>query len=148
MAKGRGTKAAMSAAVIVHSLDHALCAARAAMEVGRGLDLLSGPGAGAYAGAGWWAAIATETGSAFPDLVARFILDCGDDAGAAMAALRGGIGHLAFDGPPALARRVADMAAQSGAEIVDIARPTLDLGGLSRGADIAAACREWLDANG
>jgi len=135
------------AAVIVHSLDQARTAARMAAAGGRDLDLRSGPGAGAYAGGGWWTALVAQVAAEFPGLALRGVLDCDDDAGAAMAALRAGVIHLAFAGPPALRRRVADLAAQSGAEIVDIGEPALDLGGLAPGADLAAACREWLDAN-
>lgn len=139
-------RAPAPAAVIVHSCLQARVAAQAAARAGRDLDLRSGPGAGAYAGAGWWAALVAEIQAAFPTLAVRGILDCGDDAGAAMAAMRAGVAHLAVAGRPALRRRIADLAAQSRAEIVDIAAPALDLGKLAPGADMDRACREWLDA--
>jgi hypothetical protein len=45
----------------------------------------------------------------------EIVLDCGDDAGLAMAALRTGCRRLAFSGPAAVSQRLAEMAAQLGA---------------------------------
>ncbi len=63
---------------------------------------------------------------------ARFttLLDCGDDAGAAQAAIRAGIEGIVFTGPAEIAGRLADIAGRKGARLVT-ARPAalLDLGG-------------------
>jgi hypothetical protein len=57
------------------------------------------------------------------------LLDCGDDAGAAQAAIRAGIEGVIFTGRADVAERLADIAAQAGARLLT-ARPhaTLDLG--------------------
>ena len=60
-------------AVIIHGLDHA----RMALAPGLPVTLLSAPGAGVYAGAGWWRALMLALCPADPD-----ILDCGSAAGA------------------------------------------------------------------
>src|ERR1044071_5470590 len=59
----------------------------------------------------------------------RAILDCGADAGAAMAAIRAGVEAIVFIGRTDVAVRLADIAAQAGARLLT-ARPTaiLDLG--------------------
>ena len=59
---------------------------------------------------------------------ARFsaILDCGDDAGAAQAALRARIAAIVFTGRADVAERLAGIAAAAGTR-VSTARPVADL---------------------
>jgi acyl-CoA reductase-like NAD-dependent aldehyde dehydrogenase len=51
---------------------------------------------------------------------ARFtaILDCGDDAGAAMAAIRAGVEAIVFTGRTDVAERLAAIAAAKGANVL------------------------------
>jgi hypothetical protein len=64
----------------------------------------------AFAGAGYWHALET--------LLARpIVIDCGDDAGLAMAAMREGSRDLLFTGPEVVAVKLAGMAAQLGATL-------------------------------
>jgi hypothetical protein len=46
------------------------------------------------------------------------LIDCGDDAGLVMAALRTGCRRIAFSGRDELGRRLGDMAVQVGATLV------------------------------
>ncbi len=73
---------------------------------------------------------------------ARFsaIFDCGDDGGAAQAALRGGIERIVFTGRPEVAERLADIAAAGGARLLT-ARPTADIDLLSDFFNDAATLR-------
>jgi len=59
----------------------------------------------------------------------RAVLDCGDQAGAALAALRAGAECIVFTGRADVAERLAGIAAQQGARLLT-ARPAhaLDLG--------------------
>ncbi len=100
-------------AVIFHSLADASAAVAAAG--GRPLILLSAPGAAGYAGPDYLKAIADEAlaGSRGADAV----IDCGNEAGVAMAALRGGWKWLVFRGRADVRAKLADMAAQMGARI-------------------------------
>ena len=54
------------------------------------------------------------------------ILDCGDDAGAAQAALRAGIATVVFTGRTDVAERLAAIAAATGARVLST-RPAADL---------------------
>ncbi len=108
-------------AVMVHGLEQA----RAALAPGLPVTLLSGPGAGAYAGVGWWLAlIAHAAGTATPPL---HILDCGEATGRALEALRAGQQRLVLSAPPTLFADIAARAASIGAIVLPAAPASLDL---------------------
>jgi len=127
--------------IIVHSLDQALAAAVAADALAVPLTLRSAPGAAGYAGVGWFAALSSILAEKHPTLSATLILDCADEAGTAMGALRRGIRHIRFTGPPEVAAKLASI----GAILDTDTRPALDLLG---NADPEAACRCWLSGAG
>jgi hypothetical protein len=97
--------------VVVHHLDQARAALAAAAELGCAIELRSAPGAAGYAGVGYLKALGDEVGH-------QLLIDCGDDAGLVMAALRTGCRRIAFSGSAELGRRLADMAEQLGATLV------------------------------
>ena len=104
-------------AVVIHGLDHA----RTALGPGRAVLLLSGAGAGAYAGAMWWremiaAALGTRRE---PDA-----LDCADQAGRALEALTAGCGIVVLRPCPSF-ESVAARA--TGALVLPARPPALDL---------------------
>jgi hypothetical protein len=120
-------------AIVVHSLAHAVAALRAAAEAGRPVLLLSAVDAGLSSGAGWWReviAAARASVPAAPGVVqAEALLDCGDDAGAAQAALRSGVEAIVFSGPVEVAERLADIARRHGRRVLtERPFPALDLG--------------------
>jgi hypothetical protein len=124
--------------VVVHDLEQARAALAAAGELGCAIELRSAPGAAAYAGVGYLKALGEAAGC-------EVLIDCGDDPGIAMAALRAGCRKLAFAGRADVAERLADMAAQSGAVLVSDAVPA-DRLELTPDDDAAHACRAWLRA--
>ena len=126
-------------AVIVHSLAHALAAAEAAQSLGVPVTLRSAPGAAGYAGVGWFAALVAAVSDRFPGTNVTFMLDCADEAGTVMGALRRGIRRVRFLGPPEVAAKLAAM----GAELDPAETSALDLRGMN---DPAAACRKFLAA--
>jgi hypothetical protein len=128
-------------AVTVHGLEDALAAAAAAAALGRPVRLLSAPGAAAYAGAGWFAALVRLARQRQPQAALAATLDCGDRPELVQGALRAGLDDLVFTGPAAVAARLADIAGQRGARLRRRRPPALDLAGV---ADPAAACRGWL----
>lgn len=83
---------------------------RGILEQGAPVTLVSAPGLAAFAGPGYWRAVELE-------LQRSVVLDCGDDAGLVLAALRAGCRDLLFTGPRALADKLADMAAQLGGRL-------------------------------
>src|SRR5882762_2429081 len=114
--------------IVVHSLGHAIAALTAAAKAGCPVVLASAPGAGSYVGPGWFGALVAAAREAVPE--ARFfaLLDCGDDIGAALAAIRSEIEGVVFTGRADVARRLADIARQHSVRLV-LHRPaaTLDL---------------------
>ena len=139
-------------AIIVHDLAQARVAAAVAADLGAALTLATGPGAAAYLGPGWACALLAALGREFPDLEVTLVFDCGDKPGPVLAALRAGLKTLRFTGRKAAARKLAEIAAAQGAEILTGRLRALDLGPVSNGnADgetgAEAACRRWLSAS-
>ena len=108
---------------------HAVAALEAADVASRGIILLSAPDAGIYAGPGWWRALIEAAREAAPGARAEFILDCGDDAGAAQAAVRAGIEAIVFAGRADVTARLTAIAVNAGSRLLT-QRPAaaLDLG--------------------
>jgi hypothetical protein len=96
---------------VVHHFEQAQTALAAAAELGCAIQLRSAPGAAGYAGVGYLKALGDEVGH-------ELLVDCGDDAGLVMAALRTGCRRIAFSGNAELAWRLRDMAEQQGAVLV------------------------------
>ena len=131
----------MARAIIFHSLAHALAALRAAQETGVDMCLVTAPGAARYAGPDHLKKSVDLALAEFEDASPDVLIDYGDDAGPAMSALRSGWKALAFSGEPAVKHRIADMASQCGARLMDRPADALDLLD-ERHPD--AACRRWL----
>lgn len=133
--------------IVIHSLAHAVAALRAAAERGRAITIASAPDAGIYAGPGWFGALLAAAREAVPTARMTALLDCGDDAGAAQAAIRAGIEGIVFTGPADAAARLADIAGQRGASLLTARpEPALDLGGLffADGETLRRCCAEVL----
>jgi len=104
--------------IIIHSLAHAVAALSAAAEAGQPIVLASPPDAGIYAGPGWFREVMRAARQAVPEARCTALLDCGEDAGAAMAAIRAGVEAIVFTGPAGVAARLADIAAQAGIRLL------------------------------
>jgi hypothetical protein len=115
--------------IVVYSLTQAVAALCAATEVGRPVTILSAPNAGIYAGPGWFKALIDTARAAVPAADAVFMLDCGDDAGAAQGAIRARIETVIFTGRADVAERLAAIAEAQGLRLLTT-RPdaSLDLG--------------------
>ena len=109
--------------IVIHSLDHARAALAAAAARGKDVTLASAPGAALQAGPGWFKAVIDEARAAFPQVAVTAILDCSDQPGAALAALRLGLVNLRFHGAAELQEKLAGM----GAILAPPAEATLDL---------------------
>ena len=135
----------MRPTILFHSLEHARAALAVASDLGRPIILRSAPGAAAYAGAGYLKAIVDEAAAAYPAADVAAQIDCGEDPGTALGALRAGWPAVVFSGDVELHAKLADIAAQCGAEALSGGAdgPLLDL--LDR-ADPEAACRDFLAA--
>jgi len=79
--------------------------------------LVSAPGAVRSGGAGWWRALIAQADAAVSDVQASSVLDCADEPGMALAAIREGVEAIAIVAPEATYERLADIARQSGVAI-------------------------------
>ena len=107
-----------SAVIVIYSLAHAVAALSAAAEAGRPIVIASAADAGIYAGPGWFREVLHAAHEAVPMAQFSSLFDCGDDAGAAMAALRAGLEAIVFTGPAEVAVRLNDILAQAGARLI------------------------------
>jgi hypothetical protein len=115
--------------IIVHSLGHAVAALTAAAKAGRAVVLASAPGAGSYVGPGWFGALVDAAREAVPEARFSALLDCGDDVGAALAAIRSEVEGTVFTGRADVGRRLGDIARRHGVRFVtDRPAAALDLG--------------------
>jgi hypothetical protein len=97
--------------MVVHHLEQARAALAAAAEACCLIQLRSAAGAAGYAGVGYLKALGEQAGQ-------ELVIDCGDDAGLVMAALRTGCRRLVFAGSEEMRRRLGEMAEQLGAELI------------------------------
>ena len=72
--------------------------------------LTSAPDAGGYVGPGWFSALVAAAREAVPDARCSTLLDCGDNVGAALAAIRAEVEGVVFTGRPDAGHRLADIA--------------------------------------
>jgi hypothetical protein len=103
--------------IVVHALEQARAAVAAAAELGVPVTLVSAAGAGGYAGPLWFAALIEAAQHDHPEAAVTAVLDCADEPGTALAALRAGVKHVRFTGPEPVRRRIAEIAAALGAAI-------------------------------
>jgi acyl-CoA reductase-like NAD-dependent aldehyde dehydrogenase len=100
--------------IIIHSLAQAIAALNVAARAGRAIVLTSAPDAGGYVGPGWFGALIAAAREAVPEARFSALLDCGDNVGAALAAIRSEAEGIVFTGRADVAGRLADIARQHG----------------------------------
>ncbi|WP_158046606.1 hypothetical protein [Skermanella pratensis] len=131
-------------AVLVHGIDGLRAALAAAASLGRPLTVVSFPGAAGSAGASWFHALVRAGSAEHPEVPLTAVLDCGEQPGHALAALRVGVGHLLLaDSVPAWPR-VQAIAEAAGATLYGSAGPVFDPRFFR---DPIRECREWLAVN-
>jgi Fructose-bisphosphate aldolase class-II len=97
--------------IVIHALDHAEAALAAAAALRLPVTLASAPGAAAQAGPAWFKALIEAASVRHPDVTVTAILDCGDEPGAVMAALRAGLRELRFSGSDELRTKLRELGA-------------------------------------
>ncbi len=112
--------------VIVYSIDQARAALTAA--AGQPVILMSARGIAGFMGPLWFKALVDTAAAAYADANATAALDCADEAGTALAALRCGFKLVRFTGSEDARARLDSIARQLGATVEgDVAANTLDL---------------------
>ena len=137
--------------IVVHSLAQAIAGLTAAARAGQPVVLASAPGAGSYVGPGWFRELVAATREVVPEASFSSLLDCGDDVGAALAAIRSEIEYVVFVGRTDVARRLAGIAEQHGVRLVtDRPAAALDLGDdfFASPEVLEQRCAEVLEHNG
>jgi hypothetical protein len=124
--------------IVLHSLEQARAAMAAAGRLNLPVTLASAPGAALQVGPGWFKAVIEQASEAHPEVAVTAILDCGDQPGAVMAALRAGLTRLRFHGDAALRPKLAAM----GAIFAEPPEAVLDLLAIR---EPAAACAAFLN---
>lgn len=127
--------------VIIHSLEHAKAALSVAERLGVPVVLLSAPGAAAYVGAAVFREMADAAARFCPGARFTAVLDCGEDPGLALGALRHGIKGVSISVAPEVKGKIADIAAQSGGVVYESKTEALDLLEVDDGFE---ACMDWL----
>jgi fructose/tagatose bisphosphate aldolase len=121
--------------IVVHSLDQAKAALGAAASLKRPVVLASGHCAGAYAGPAWFKSLVAQAKASYPGVEAESYIDCGDSAGAALAALRHGFKRVGFSGNLQARASLDDIARAHGAQIEN----GIENGGAGASLDLAGA---------
>lgn len=132
----------MSARIVVHSLEQARAALAAAQQFGRPVILESAHGAGGYAGPAWFKLLVEEARREFPAVECDAVLDCGDEAGTVLAALKLGLKRMRFSGSAAALAQLAPIARTLGAALEP--RPIEAAFDLANVRDPEAMCRRHL----
>lgn len=137
--------------IIVHSLAQAVAALKAAAETGVAIILASAPETGISAGPGWWQALIAAARKTAPAAAFTTLLDCGDEPGAALAAIRSEVEAVLFTGRADVAGRLAGIARRHGVRLVTTQpAPLLDLGALFFAAPehVERRCRDLFGQTG
>lgn len=115
-ARARPKPAVAERVAVVRSLAEVravLAAERVATAV-----LVSPPGAAGYLGVGFFAALVDAARDEFPRIAIEAVMDCGEDPGWALSALRMGFKTIVLRGDPRARARVAAIARAMGAHVV------------------------------
>ncbi len=96
--------------IVIHNLEQARAVLAISDAIKRDVQLRSDLDAAAYAGVGYLHGLSEALGH-------ELLVDCHDDAGLVMAALRTGCRKITFSGRPDIHKRLAEMADQQGAEV-------------------------------
>ena len=102
----------------MHSLEEARAALNAAAARGAAATLVSPPGAAAYLGVGFFWAVVEAARAEVPGVALEAVMDCGDDPGWALAALRTGFKSVVLGGNRRARARVAAIARAMGARLL------------------------------
>jgi hypothetical protein len=128
--------------IIVYSQAQARAAVEAAAERQVPVILASAPGMAGFMGPLWFKALADEACGFHPQATVTAVLDCADEAGTVLAALRCGFRLVRFSGPEEMRARLDDIARQLGAAVEGaVAADILDLLDCN---DPLPACRAFL----
>jgi hypothetical protein len=124
--------------VIVHGVDDV----QLVLAVSHRVTLLSAPGAAGYGGCFWWHMLMRQARAIVPEACIPNVLDCADDSGRALEAMRIGLRGLILERSAPGWDRVADTAAARGVTLLAEAPAAFDMNAID------ARCRQDWRAEG
>mgnify|MGYP001805865361 CR=1 FL=1 len=130
-------------AIRVHSLGQLHAALGAAAALGLAVQIESPAACAITLGAVWFTALLAEGHAAYPEVRILPVLDCGDEPGRVLGALRLGLPVLRFNGPAETTARLAALARHQGAWLLGPAERVLDLATIVDRQQ-ESTCRQWL----
>ena len=118
------------ARIVVHDIHHARRAVSRAHALGVDLTLVSAPGAAATLGPAVFREMIATVRAELPATTISIdaILDCGEDPGPALQALRSGCTYICSTAPQAVFIKLSNIAEQCGGAVVHGPLTALDLG--------------------
>lgn len=122
--------------IVVHDLGQARAALAAARDAGRPVVLASPSAAAATLGPMVFREIVAAARAAEPGAESLAVLDCGDAAGLALAAVRAGLEAVSLEAADEVRARITEIAESAGTKLLPSPRADLDLAGVT---DPAAA---------
>ncbi len=128
--------------IIVHTLDHALCALAAAKKLDMPVILQSAPDAIFYAGSLYLLHMFAEAKAAHPAARATCILDCADAHAEAVAAMQMGHTHIRSNASQPVLAKLTSIAQKN--KIILYTEPFTALD-LRYARDPEQACENWLE---
>ena len=128
-AEERGMTTARRPAIVVHDLDQAIGALRAAATAAVPVTLWSAPGAASYAGLGFLRAVFEKAGEAVPEAEHDAVIDCAGSGVLAHEALSRGFAGVAFTSRGAMRKTLQAIADAEGRRLITSGpgRAALDL---------------------
>ena len=128
--------------IVVYGFEDAVAALRAAAWLRRPVRLKSPFAVSASLGPQVAWSMFRQASRDVPEAEATWVLDCGDDPGTALAALKAGVPEVQVALPRETTTRLAEIAEQHGARVTDAdGPPVLDLADVE---DSLSTCRQWL----
>ena len=112
---------------IVHNLGHALCVAQAAMQTKSSAILFSPRGASKSLGPDVFISMINSASEHYPGVSIIGVLDCADDAGSALSAIRRGATHISVQLDAPKYEKILDIASQSNVSVRVYPDNALDL---------------------
>ena len=112
---------------IVHNLKHALCVAQASMQTQISALLFSPRGAANSLGPEVFSSVIKAANEHYPDAKLIGVLDCADNAGSALGAIRRGAPHISVQLEAPAYEKIIDIATQSNVSVRKYPENAIDL---------------------
>ena len=112
---------------VVHNIEHALCVAEASERTETFVILASARDGACSLGPDVFMSIINKAAAQHPDARIEGLLDCAEDAGVALNAIRRGVPHISVDLQELTYKKIIDIANQSNTRVRKYPNSVIDL---------------------